>query len=122
MKSDGLPNYRCDTLSFRINSELQVSNVKLAIKYINAFPRDGEGCYEYREVVQRILDSKTSGIKISCEKSENQFTFSRFVVLKKPATMSEEEAKKQIYSAFRESYTIMGPWTFQGKVTKSATP
>lgn len=121
VESDGLPDYRCDIVSFRIRGDTrQVFPLpfKMVIEKIDAFPNEGEGCYEHHETVQAILDSKASGIKIGCEKSHNQFTFSRFVVIEKPATISEEEAKKQISKAYEESYTLNGPWVFEGNINK----
>lgn len=113
----GEDNYRCDTLSFRVNPDMILSHVKLTIEYINANLYEGEWCYENRESVQSILDAKGAHIKIDCSKNDAPGqSSSKFVVVEKPNAVSQEEAMNQVTSAFSESLIIKGPWVFQGEV------
>lgn len=122
--SDGSPDYRCDTLSFLLSLNLSFpSHFKLVIKELYAIPNEGEGCYEYREAVQHILDVKDSGIKIDCEKSDYKFSAgSRSIVVKKPDSMEQEEAKREVWHAYQEYHTFIGPWVFEGELTNTTNP
>jgi hypothetical protein len=121
--NDGLPDHRCDALLFRLPPGLMPSRVKLTIKYITASPREGQGCYEYREATQSILKSKGMNIRIDCSQNDpGSSTRTRFIVVEKPNSMSQEEAEKHMRTAYRESYTIQGPWVFESDVVIISTP
>ncbi len=110
---DDSPDYRCDTLRFKLDVESIPSAVDLLVETIGFTPNEGEGCFEYREAVQAILNDKATGILIGCEPGEFQ---SEYVVAGKPDAMTEEDARKVLSSAKRELFTINGPWVFQGLV------
>jgi len=117
---DGMPDYRCDTLIFRISSDLNLStsNVIVTIYAVGGTPREGQECAA-RETIQSILDDKKLGIKIACR----QESFgARTDILEKPQGMSEEEVDRHIGEAFRQAFVIEGPWVFQGSVTTLTSP
>lgn len=106
---DGLPDYRCDTLDFRIGSSLDLSHFELVIKTLMLDRHDGEECTKYRDTVQGILDAKGLGIRMDCVMQE----YGSFqTIAEKPDSMSQEEAEQLVSDAFREAFMINGPWVF----------
>ncbi len=115
--SNGQPDYRCDTLGFRLSSMPLPSDVTLIIKSIVSTPREGDGCAEHREVVQSLLDAKAARIRIDC--AQNDFEFgarTRYVIVEKPSSISQDEAMQLISNILRELFTINGPWVFAGTI------
>ncbi|GER78398.1 MAG: hypothetical protein M5U11_03595 [Anaerolineales bacterium] len=111
--SDGQPDYRCDTLAFRLGDAAFPAQVVLQIRSIVSTPNEGEGCAEYRDMVQSILNARSDGIKVDC--SQNDFEFgarTRFTIVEKPVSMSQEQAEQLVSKIFYESFTINGPWIF----------
>jgi len=109
-----VPNYRCDTLLFIGTETLHFpATVSLTIKHIHALPREGQGCLEYREAVQRILDEKNSGVMIECKQIE---TNSGFIVAERLNSLSQENAMKIVLDAYQASFTVNGPWVFTGVI------
>lgn len=105
----GSNNYRCDTIYFLVGDIQPPFKAVLNVMYIISYPSEGEGCEAYQEVVKNILEQKDLGIEVECRQVNGR---SSFVVLEKPASMSQEEADKQVFFAKREAYSIQGPWNF----------
>lgn len=117
VSSDGLPDYRCDTLAFRLDATPITARVTLQVIKIMTTPNEGEGCAEYRDMVQSILNDRSAGIKVDC--SQNNFEFgarTRFLIIEKPSTMSQDEAEQIISDILQEFFTINGPWIFVGTI------
>ena len=109
VKHDGLPDYRCDTLDFRVDSSLDLSYFELVIKTLMLDRHDGEECTRYRDMVQSILDAKGLGIRMDCVMQE----YGSFqTISEKPDSMSQEEAEQLVSDAVREAFMINGPWVF----------
>jgi hypothetical protein len=119
MPSDGQPDYRCDTLAFRLGSNPPPKHFTLQVAAIITTPNEGEGCAEYREMVQSLLNARSAEIKVDC--SQNDFEFgarTRFIIVDKPASMSQEQAEQFVSNVFLESFTIKGPWIFEGTISQ----
>jgi hypothetical protein len=113
LESDSLPDYRCDTVSFRLEADLIPSDVTVVIRSIIAPPAEGEECISYRDNVQSILDAENSGIRLDCVKQEYGSITS---IAEKSESMSDEEAQSLINEAKRKITTIDGPWIFTGSI------
>jgi hypothetical protein len=115
LTTNNMPNYRCDVLGFRVDELELPDNISLVIKYINAFPDEGDDCMEYRDAVYDILQSKGLDIKIDCNDTGEK---SEIVITEKSDSISQEDAEKLVSSAFQESFTRIGPWVFKGEINK----
>lgn len=113
LESDGLPDYRCDTVSFRLEGNSAPSDFTVVIRSIIAPPAEGEECTSYRDNVQSILDAEDSGIRLDCVKQEYGSITS---IAEKPESMSDEEAQRLINEAKYKITTIDGPWIFTGSI------
>lgn len=69
-EAKGLPDYRCDTISFQLEKDMVVSNVTLVLGAIVMSERKGHGCETYLENVQSILNAEKTGIRLDCVKQE----------------------------------------------------
>lgn len=105
--AEGQAGSRCDTLTFVVQAEADLSTVTLAIRAIGAFPREGEVCTTYLAKVQRVLDARGAGIRVGCDRHE---WGDQLAVVGKPAAMSQAEAESLLLN--EEFYTVNGPWLF----------
>lgn len=110
---DGLPDYRCDALDFQLDTSLNLSKFNLVIKSLLLDRNEGEECTTYRDKVQSILDAKKLGIRLDCVMQEYGSFQS---IAEKPASMSQEEAEQFVREAFREAFTLTGPWIFAAEI------
>lgn len=107
------PDYRCDTLGFHISAEMIETDVTLYIGSIGSTPREGEGCTATRDKVQSILDANDTEIQIDCVQQESGSTT---FITSKPSAISQEDAEALVSKAFREVFTITGPWIFTASI------
>jgi hypothetical protein len=111
--TDTLPEYRCDTVRFRLEKEVDLSSFTLEIRSIFASPLEGTGCEAFFENVQSILDAENTGIRVDCVKQE----YGEFMsIADKPESLSEEEALRLLSEAQRRITLIEGPWVFTGSI------
>lgn len=113
IEAKDLPDYRCDTLGFHIGAEMIEADVTLYIGSIGSTPREGEGCAATRDKVQSILDANDTEIQIDCVQQESGSTT---FITSKPGAISQEDAEALVSKAFREVFTIKGPWIFTGSI------
>jgi len=112
---DGMPDYRCDTLDFQVDSSLKLSQFDLVINSIMLDRNEGGECTTYRDRVQSILDAQGLGIRIDCVMQD----YGSFqTIAEKPASMSQEEAERLVRNARREAFMLHGPWIFQGTISQ----
>jgi hypothetical protein len=102
---------RCDTLSFQVSGGSNAYTAGLTVNSIAALPAEGQYC-AYLEKVQKQLDARNVSIVVSCAEKEG----SANAVVSKPASMSQADAEKLVYSD--EWFTQIGPWVFDLSTSK----
>ncbi len=111
-KSDGGPDYRCDTLTFITPPNIALpTEMTLEIRAIRSTPKEGEECTKNLDKIQSILNARNTGIKIDCVQQSGG---ARLIVAQKPDSMSKQTAEQMISSD--EFYTIKGLWIFDGSI------
>jgi hypothetical protein len=102
--SNGKKFYRCDRLSFPVNSSEDLSKFTITIKHLITSVPEQPDC----DMIQKKLDQSNTGIKIKCDAGENSFSY---IIVAKPAALSDVEARNSAWKFF--SNTIDGPWIFE---------
>ena len=106
--SNGQPGKRCDQISFYVPPDADLSSASLVIESIGAYPTQDEYCSLYMPKIQQALNQRNTGIALDCKPNANGVMTMQIV--SKPASMSEADAEKIVYSD--EFYTVKGPWKF----------
>ncbi|MFZ1042115.1 MAG: hypothetical protein WCA79_06840 [Anaerolineales bacterium] len=106
--SNGQPGQRCDRISFYVPPDADLTSASLVIESIGAYPTQDEYCSLYMPKIQQTLNQRGIGITLDCKPNANGETTMQIV--SKPASMSEADAEKIVYSD--EFYTVKGPWSF----------
>jgi hypothetical protein len=105
--SNGQAGRRCDTLTFVVPPDADLSAAVITIDSIAAAPRADEYCSVYLPKIQQALLERGIGIVLECVDVNGTLTMQ---IVSKPPEMSQEQAEQIVYSD--EFYTIKGPWTF----------
>jgi hypothetical protein len=105
--SKRLDGFLCNRVDFPFSisptlSEVEIE-VKLVVERLITEVSGKEDCLK----AQKNLDEANTGIVIECDLTSNSFVFS---ILRKPQTMTSEEALKLANDAFSE--IVQGPWEF----------
>lgn len=109
--ANGQAGQRCDTLTFVVPPDADLSNASIVVDAIGAYPREDEYCTVYLPKIQQALADR--GITLDCADVNGVMTMQ---ITNKPQEMTQEEAEQLVYSD--EFYTIKGPWTFQFTLTQ----
>ncbi len=105
--SAGQPGLRCDTLTFVVPPDADLTNSTIVIESIAATPREGEYCSVYMPKIQQSMLERGIGILLDCVDVNGMLTMQ---ILSIPPEMTQEQAEQIVYSD--EFYTVKGPWTF----------
>lgn len=105
--SNGLPGTRCDTLTFVVPPDADLSNSVIIIDAIAAPPQPGDYCSIYMPKIQQSMLERGTGIQLDCVDVNGTLTMQ---IVGKPAEMTQEQAEQIVYSD--EFYTVRGPWSF----------
>lgn len=105
--AQGQPGLRCDTLTFVIPPDADLSNSTIIIDSIAATPREGEYCSVYMPKIQQAMLERDTGITLDCTEVNGLLTMQ---ITSKPPEMSQEQAEQIVYSD--EFYSVKGPWSF----------
>lgn len=105
--ANGQPGLRCDTLTFVVAPDADLSNVIITIDAIAAAPQPEDYCALYMPKIQQAMLERGTGISVDCLDVNGALTMQ---IISKPAEMSQEQAEQIIYND--EFYTVRGPWTF----------
>jgi hypothetical protein len=105
--SEGSIGVRCDTLTFIVPPDADLSNVTVMIDTIGATPRGDEYCSVYLPKIQQAMLERGTGIALDCVDVNGTLTMQ---ILSIPASMSQTQAEEIVYSP--EFYTVKGPWSF----------
>ena len=104
---DGVAGLRCDTLTFVVPPDADLSNVTVMIDAIGATPRDDEYCSVYMPKIQQAMLERGTGISLDCVDVNGALTMQ---ILSIPSEMSQAQAEEIVYSD--EFYSVKGPWSF----------
>ena len=104
---EGQSGLRCDTLTFLVPPDADLSNVTIVIDAIATTPREGEYCSVYMPKIQQALQARGIGITLDCADVNGLQTMK---IMSMPADMTQTQAEEIVYSD--EFYSVKGPWSF----------
>lgn len=105
--ADGVPGLRCDTLTFVVPPDADLTNTTILINAIAATPREGEYCSVYMPKIQQAMLDRGIGIVLDCVDSNGALTMQ---IMSFPPEMTQTQAEEIVYS--EEFYSVKGPWNF----------
>jgi len=105
--ANGQPGLRCDTLTFVVPPDADLSAANITIDSIAATPRAEEYCTVYMPKIQQALLERNISIVLECVDVGGTLTMQ---ITSRPADMTQEQAEQIVYSD--EFYSIKGPWSF----------
>jgi hypothetical protein len=105
--STGSMGIRCDTLTFVVPPDADLTNASVVIDAIAATPREGEYCSVYMPKIQQALLERGIGITLDCVDVNGVLTMQ---ILSIPADLTQEQAEQMVYSD--EFFAVKGPWNF----------
>jgi hypothetical protein len=108
--ANGLPGQRCDTLTFVVAPDADLSNLSITVDAIGAAPREGEYCSLYMPKIQQAMMERGTGIVLDCPDGVNM------QITNFPPEMTQEQAEQMVFSD--EFFTIKGPWSFPINLTQ----
>jgi hypothetical protein len=111
--AEGVSGLRCDTLTFLVPPDADLSNVTIMIDAIAATPREGEYCSVYMPKIQQAMLTRGIGITLDCVDVNGVLTMQ---ILSIPSDMTQAQAEEIIYS--NEFYSVKGPWSFSFNLTQ----
>ena len=105
--ADGVAGLRCDTLTFIVPPDADLSNTTIMIDAIAATPREDEYCSVYMPKIQQAMLDRGVGITLDCVDVNNVLTMQ---ITGFPSEMTQTQAEEMVYSP--EFYSVQGPWSF----------
>ena len=105
--SNGVVGLRCDTLTFVVPPDADLTNATIVIDSIAATPREGEYCSVYMPKIQQAMLDRGIGITLDCVDVNGVLTMQ---ILSIPPEMTQEQAEQVVYSD--EFFAVKGPWAF----------
>ena len=103
----GVPGKRCDTLTFLVPPDADLSNTTIVIDAIAATPREGEYCSVYMPKIQEALLARGISITLDCADVSGVQTMK---IMSMPPDMTQAQAEEIVYSP--DFYSVKGPWSF----------
>ena len=104
---EGQPGLRCDTLTFIVPPDADLSTASIVINSIAAPPQPDEYCSVYMPKIQQSMLERGIGIVLDCVDINGILTMQ---ILSIPPEMTQQQAEEIVYSD--EFYTVTGPWSF----------
>ena len=105
--ADGVPGQRCDTLTFVVPPDADLSNTTIMIDALATTPREGEYCSAYMPKIQQAMLDRGIGITLDCVDVNGVQTMQ---ITGFPPEMTQAQAEEIVYSP--EFYSVKGPWSF----------
>jgi len=105
--ANGQAGLRCDTLTFVVAPDADLSSATMVIDSVGTTPRKDEYCSLYMPKIQQALLERGIGIVLDCVDMNGLPTMQ---IESFPPDMSKEQAEQIVYSD--EFYTVKGPWSF----------
>ena len=105
--ANGQPGLRCDTITFVVAPDADLTNAIITIDSFCTTPLTGEYCSVYMPKIQQTLSERGIGITLQCagEAGAETMTIASF-----PPEMTQQQAEEIVYSD--EFFTVKGPWSF----------
>jgi hypothetical protein len=104
---EGNPGLRCDTLTFVVPPDADLTNASIAINSFATPPQPDEYCSVYLPKIQQSILERGIGIVLDCVDVNGVLAMQ---ILSIPADMTQQQAEEIVYSD--EFYTVQGPWIF----------
>jgi hypothetical protein len=104
---EGQAGVRCDTLTFVVAPDADLTNAEIVIHSIGATPREDDYCTIYMPKIQHALINRGVGIVLDCVDVNGMLTME---IVSIPPEMTREQAEEMVYS--EEFFTLNGPWSF----------
>ena len=111
----GQPGLRCDTLTFVIAPDADLSNAYIQVNSIGAPPRQDDYCSMYMPKIQQAMMERGTGIVLDCVDVGGSGALT-MQITGKPPEMTQEQAEEIVFSD--EFYTVKGPWSFPFSLTQ----
>lgn len=105
--ANGGEGLRCDTLTFIVPPDADLSNATIVIDSIAATPREGEYCSVYMPKIQQAMLERGTGIVLDCVDVNGILTMQ---IISIPPELTQAQAEEIVYSS--EFYSVKGPWSF----------
>lgn len=105
--ANGQPGQRCDTLTFVVPPDADLTNATITIDSFGAVPREGEYCSVYMPKIQQALLERGIGITLDCAAVDG---VEKMSIVNYPPEMTQQQAEELVYSD--EFFTVKGPWSF----------
>jgi len=105
--AEGVAGLRCDTLTFIVPPDADLSNVTVMIDAIATTPREGEYCSVYMPKIQQAMLARGISITLDCVDVNGALAMQ---ILSIPPDMTQAQAEEIVYSD--EFYSVKGPWSF----------
>lgn len=105
--SNGAPGLRCDTLTFVVPPDADLSNASIYINSIAAPPQGDDYCSVYMPKIQQAMLERGIGITLDCVDVNGALVMQ---ITSIPPDLTQQQAEEIVYSD--EFYTISGPWSF----------
>jgi hypothetical protein len=102
--ANGQTGQRCDTITFVVPPDADLTSAVITIDSFGATPLAGEYCSVYMPKIQQSLLERGIGITLDCQGSDTM-TITGF-----PPEMTQAQAEEMVYS--NEYFTVKGPWSF----------
>lgn len=113
--ANGQPGQRCDTLTFVVAPDADLSNATIQVSAIGAPPRQDDYCSMYMPKIQQVLTERGTGILLECTDVSGNGALT-MQITSKPPEMTQEQAEEIVFSD--EFYTVKGPWSFPFSLTQ----
>jgi len=104
---NGGAGLRCDTLTFIVPPDADLTNAVIAIDSIGVTPRADDYCSVYMPKIQQSMLERGIGITLDCVDVNGMLTMQ---ITSFPPEMTQQQAEELVYSS--DFYTIKGPWSF----------
>jgi hypothetical protein len=113
--ANGQLGQRCDTLTFVVAPDADLSNATILVGAIGAPPRQDDYCSMYMPKIQQAMTERGTGIALDCVDVSGSGALT-MQITSKPPEMTQEQAEEIVFSD--EFYTVKGPWSFPFSLTQ----
>jgi hypothetical protein len=110
---NGGAGLRCDTLTFIVPPDADLTNAVITIDAIGATPREDDYCSIYMPKIQQSFLERGIGITLDCVDVNGVLTMQ---ITGFPPEMNQQQAEELVYSP--DFYTVKGPWSFPFSLTQ----